>query len=282
MREIKLTDLTSLVERLFLDANFKLPDKVHNALLDAKENEVSETGKAILDDIIQNAQLASSEKMPLCQDTGFSVVFIKIGKEVKLIGESSLQNAVDLGVRHAYKKGYLRKSILTDPLDRSSNTGDNTPSVLWTEIVEGDIFQITVMPKGGGSENMSTVKMMKPADGVEGVKSFVMDFVEKAGGNPCPPIVVGIAIGGTFEKCAYLAKKALLRDIGEHNPNPKYARLEEELLQDINKLGVGPMGLGGRTTALDVHIEYYPCHIATFPVAINICCHSERVKKGSL
>jgi len=206
------------------------------------------------------------------------VVFVDMGDQV-FVKDGNLFDAINEGVRQGYKEGYLRKSILGDPIERK-NTGDNTPAVIHMNVVKGDKLKITVAPKGGGSENMSEVKMMKPSDGVEGVKEFVIDMVRRSGSNPCPPIIVGVGIGGTFEKCAEMAKRALLKEVGERNPNPFYAKLEEELLEKVNKLGIGPQGFGGRVTALDVHIETYPCHIASFPAAVNIQCHAARHKEA--
>jgi fumarate hydratase subunit alpha len=277
MREIRASKITEVVKQLCLDANFYLPDDVILAIKQAKEKEESQTGKDAFDMILQNIEVAQNEKLPLCQDTGFAVFFIELGQDVHIV-DGNLVDAINQGVRQGYTEGYLRKSIVGDPVIERVNTKDNTPAVIYTDIVPGDKIKITFAPKGGGSENMSTVKMMKAADGIEGVKDFVVDFVKNAGGNPCPPTIVGIGLGGTFEKAAQLAKKALLRPIGSRNP--KYSEVEEELLERINKTGVGPMGLGGRITALDVHIETYPCHIATMPVAVNLQCHCCRHKEA--
>jgi fumarate hydratase subunit alpha len=236
--------------------------------------EESPTGKEIISMLLENARIAREEGIPICQDTGFAVVFIDLGQDVHLVG-GDLNEAVADGVRRGYGDGYLRKSILGDPIKRV-NTGDNTPPVIHLTMVPGEKVRIVVAPKGGGSENMSAVRMLKPADGIEGVKDFVMETAENAGGNPCPPIVVGVGIGGTFEKCAYLAKKALLRPLGERHSDPFYAEVEEELLKRINNSGVGPQGLGGRVTALDVHVETHPCHIASLPAAVNLNCHATR------
>ncbi|MEA3475650.1 MAG: fumarate hydratase [Candidatus Cloacimonadota bacterium] len=279
MREIKANQITEIVKKLCMDANFYLPEDVIDTIKQAKEKEESQTGKDVFDMILQNIEISESEKLPLCQDTGFAVFFIELGQEVHIIG-GNFVDAINDGVRQGYKEGYLRKSIVDDPVIDRINTKDNTPAVIYTDIVPGDKVKITFAPKGGGSENMSTVKMLKAADGIEGVKDFVVDFVKNAGGNPCPPTIVGIGLGGTFDKVAQIAKKALLRPIGSRNPNPKYSEVEKELLERINKTGVGPMGLGGRVTALDVHIETYPCHIATMPVAINIQCHCCRHKEA--
>jgi len=260
-----------------MDSNYFIPEDVRKRIIEMREKEESPVAKAILDQILKNQEIAAEEKMPICQDTGFAVVFVEIGQDVRIEGD--LKNAIYEGVAKGYKEGYLRKSILIDPLKRSPNSGDNTPPVIWYDIVPGDKIRIIVAPKGGGSENMSRTAMLKPADGVEGFKKFVIRTVDEAGGNPCPPVIVGIGVGGTFEKCAWLAKKALLRKIGQRNKDPFYAQLEIELLEEINKLGIGPMGLGGTTTALEVFIEQYPLHVATFPVAVNLNCHAARHKE---
>ncbi len=280
MREIPAERIVDEVARLCIEANYKLGEDVIRSFREAVEREESPVGRAILQHLIENAEIAAAGEYPYCQDTGFAVVFVELGEDVKIAG-GSLNEAINEGVRRGYQEGYLRKSIVRDPL-RRVNTGDNTPAVIWTDVVPGDKLRITVAPKGGGSENMSEVRMLKPADGVEGVKQFVIDRVSRSGGNPCPPIIVGVGIGGTFEKCAWLAKKALLREVGERNPDPFYAELEEELLEEVNKLGIGPQGLGGRVTALDVHIEAHPCHIASLPVAVNIQCHAARHKSAVL
>lgn len=248
------------------------------ALKKAERIEESPTGKEIIRQILENSRIAKEERVPLCQDTGFCVVFLELGQNINISG-GDLYQAVNEGVRQGYKEGFLRKSIVEDPL-RRNNTGDNTPAVIHTEIVPGDKLRITVAPKGCGSENMSEIKMLTPGDGIEGVENFVVDRVDRSGGNPCPPVIVGVGIGGTFEKSALLAKKALLRTIGLRNPDSFYADLEKRLLEKINNLGLGPMGLGGRVTALDVFIETYPCHIAALPVAVNIQCHAARHKEA--
>jgi len=277
MRTIKAEQITEAVAKLCMDSNYFIPEDVRKRIIEMRENEESPVAKAILDQILKNQEIAAEEKMPICQDTGFAVVFVEIGQDVRIEGD--LKNAIYEGVAKGYKEGYLRKSILLDPLKRSPNSGDNTPPVIWYDIVPGDKIRIIVAPKGGGSENMSRTAMLKPADGVEGFKKFVIRTVDEAGGNPCPPVIVGIGVGGTFEKCAWLAKKALLRKIGQRNKDPFYAQLEIELLEEINKLGIGPMGLGGTTTALEVFIEQYPLHVATFPVAVNLNCHAARHKE---
>lgn len=246
----------------------------------AYDHELSLTGKEIIQQLLKNADIARSEEVPMCQDTGFTVVFVELGQDVHIEG-GSLEDAINEGVRRGYTEGYLRKSIVGHPLERV-NTGDNTPAVIHVKLVPGDKMKIIVAPKGGGSENMSGIKMLKPAEGIEGVKKFVLDTVKNAGPNPCPPIIVGVGIGGTFEKCALLAKEALLRPVGTPNSRPEIARLENELLDEINSTGIGPQGLGGRYTALAVHIEIYPAHIASLPVAVNINCHASRHKETVL
>jgi fumarate hydratase subunit alpha len=276
MREIQAGEITEKVAQLCFDANYQLGEDVAQALKNALNTEESPTGKAILSQLVENAEIAAEGVFPICQDTGFSVFFLELGQDVHIVG-GELNEAISEGVRKGYGEGYLRKSIVEDPL-RRVNTKDNTPPIIWTDIVPGDALKITLAPKGGGSENMSEVAMLKPADGEDGVKNFVVDKVSRSGGNPCPPIVVGVGIGGTFEKVANLAKKALLRPVGSRNPDPYYADMEEALLERVNKLGIGPQGLGGRTTALDVHVEVFPCHIASLPAAVNIQCHADRHK----
>jgi len=278
MREISVKDIISRVKDICIEANYNLGEDVEQALKEGYKKEESPTSKETLNQILENVQIAKQGEFPLCQDTGFAVVFVDMGDQV-FVKDGNLFDAINEGVRQGYKEGYLRKSILGDPIERK-NTGDNTPAVIHMNVVKGDKLKIIVAPKGGGSENMSEVKMMKPSDGVEGVKEFVIDMVRRSGSNPCPPIIVGVGIGGTFEKCAEMAKRALLREVGERNPNPFYAKLEEELLEKVNKLGIGPQGFGGRVTALDVHVETYPCHIASFPAAVNIQCHAARHKEA--
>ncbi|MBA7512593.1 L(+)-tartrate dehydratase subunit alpha [subsurface metagenome] len=279
MREVDYSTIVDTVAHLCMDANYFLGEDVINALKQALAKEESETGKDILNQLLKNAEIAKTEKIPICQDCGFAVVFLELGEDVYVKG--NIINAINDGVRKGYTDGYLRKSIVSDPV-KGKNTGDNTPAIVHTRIVSGDKIKITVAPKGGGSENMSEVKMMKPADGIEGVKNFVIDRVIRSSSNPCPPTVVGVGIGGTFEYVAYLAKKALLRDIGQRNSDPFYADVERELLEKINNLGIGPMGLGGRTTALDVFIEVHPRHIASLPVAVNTNCHAARHKTATI
>ncbi|MCR4438930.1 MAG: fumarate hydratase [bacterium] len=276
MRDVHVNDIVKTVAELCIAANYQLDEDVIESFKRFREKEESPTARAILDQLIENAAIAREGQFPMCQDTGFAVLFVEIGQDVHVVG-GDLWAALNEGVRKGYGEGYLRKSIVGDPL-RRVNTKDNTPPVVWTEIVPGDKITITVAPKGGGSENMSEVRMLRPADGLEGVKNFVVDRVSRSGGNPCPPVIVGVGIGGTFEKCAWLAKKALLRPIGQRHPDPFYAEMEVELLERINRLGIGPQGLGGRTTALDVHVEVYPCHIASLPAAVNTQCHAARHK----
>ncbi len=276
MREIEASRITEEVARLCMEANFELEDDVQKALEKAHEAEESPAGKEVLRQIIENSSIARGEKIPMCQDTGLAVIFVEIGQDVHIAG-GGFEDAINEGVRKGYTDGYLRKSVLADPV-KGGNTGDNTPAVIHTTIVPGDALKLWVVPKGGGSENMSRIAMMKPADGIEGIKKFVLENVKAASGNPCPPIIVGIGIGGTFERCALLAKKALLREIGSTHPDELYASLEKELLEKVNDLGVGPMGFGGRTTALAVHIEVAPRHIASFPVSMNLNCHAARHK----
>lgn len=276
MREFDVKLVTDAVAKLCIDANYNIPQDVLEKLKFSCENEESPVAKDILTQIIENDILAKETKVPMCQDTGLTVVFLEIGRDVHLSGD--IYEAVQEGVRIGYKDGYLRKSMVKDPFNRV-NTGDNTPAIIHTKLVEGDKVKIIIAPKGGGSENMSTVTMMKPSDGLKGVKEFILNFIDKAGGNPCPPIVVGVGIGGNLEKSALLAKEALLRDVSDVNSDENLRTLEEELLRDINKLGIGPMGLGGRTTALAVKVKVHPCHIAQLPLAININCHAARHKE---
>lgn len=266
--------------RLCREANCFLGEDVKQALKTAYEKEESPIGKDILSQLLENAGIASTEETPLCQDTGYAVVFLEIGQDVHITGDY-IYDAVHEGVRIGYREGYLRKSIVRDPLDRV-NTGDNTPAVVHTTVVPGDKVKVTVAPKGGGSENMSALGMLKPADGVAGVKKFILNTVKAAGANPCPPLVIGVGIGGTMEKAALLAKEALLRPLGQSHAKPDIAVLEAELLTAVNNLGIGPQGLGGRITALAVHVETYPAHIASLPVAVNINCHAARHKSTEI
>ncbi|MFZ3171574.1 MAG: fumarate hydratase [Carboxydocellales bacterium] len=276
IREVNAQVITDTVARLCIEANYYLDQNVLTAFKKAKEQEVSPVGKYIFDQLIENANIASTEQVPICQDTGFAVVFIELGQDVHIIN-GNLADAINAGVKKGYEEGYLRKSIVAHPFKRT-NTGDNTPAVIHYKLVPGDKIKVSVYPKGGGSENMSGFKMLKPAEGIEGVKKYVLEQVIKAGSNPCPPIVVGIGIGGTFIKCAALAQEALLRPLGQPNPDTDIAALETKLLEDINKTGIGPQGLKGLVTALAVHIEIYPTHIASLPVAVNINCHAIRHK----
>ena len=281
MKTITTQQITEAVRQLCMDVSYDLPQDVETALEQGLAKEESSFGKYCLEQIIHNCHLAREHQQAMCQDTGIAVVYLYIGQDVHIIG-GSLADAVNEGVRQGYEDGYLRKSVVEEPLFERMNTGDNTPAVMHMELVPGDQLRIMVVPKGAGSENMGAMKMLKPADGLEGAKQFILDTVRNAGGNPCPPIVVGIGVGGTMEKAPMLAKQALTREIGSRNPNPLYAQLEEELLEAINNMGIGPQGLGGRVTALAVHIEYYPTHIAMLPVAVNINCHAARHKEAVL
>lgn len=281
MREINVSEIADVVERLCIESNYYLPLDVKKALEDALEREESKLGKEILDDILKNQEIARTNNVPICQDTGLAVLFLELGQDVRLVG-GALNDAINEGVRRGYEKGYLRKSAVDDPFYERKNTKDNTPAIIHTTIVPGEKVRMTLAPKGGGSENMSALAMLKPSDGVEGIKKFVLETVDKAGSNPCPPIIVGIGIGGTIEKTTLIAKEALLRKIGDFSPNPIVAKLEKELLEEVNKLGIGPQGFGGRTTALAVHIETFPAHIASMPVAINIQCHVARHQEAIL
>ena len=276
MRESKAEQITEAVARLSMEANYVLEEDVQAALEKAFETEDSPAGREVLRQILENSKIAREERMPICQDTGLTVVFAELGQEARITG-GLFEDAINAGVATGYTDGYLRKSVLADPV-RGGNTGDNTPAIIHLRLVPGDALRLWIVPKGGGSENMSRIAMMKPADGVEGIKRFVSEGVKQASGNPCPPIVVGVGIGGTFEICAQIAKKALLRPIGSEHPDPFYAEIERDLLVKVNETGVGPMGFGGRVTALAVHIETAPRHIASFPVAMNINCHAARHK----
>ena len=279
MRNIDAKVIEDTVARLCIEANLRLPPDVINAIERAEKAEPWDGAKRILSLLGDNVRIASEKTLPVCQDTGMACVFVELGQNVHIKGD--FEQAVNNGVRRGYGEGYLRKSVVCDPL-RRVNTGDNTPALVTVKLTRGDKMRITVMPKGFGSENMSALKMLKPADGVEGVKSFVLDTVEKAGANPCPPIIVGVGIGGSFDKAACLAKHALLRPVDEPNPDEYYAALERELLEKINALGIGPQGFGGKTTALAVLIEEMPTHVAGLPVAVNISCHATRRASASL
>ena len=279
MRNIDAKLIEDTVARLCIEANLRLPDDVVSAIECAEIEEPWDGAKRILSLLGDNVRIAEEKMLPVCQDTGMACVFLELGQDVHIDGD--LEEAVNNGVRRGYGEGYLRKSVVCDPL-RRVNTGDNTPALLTVKLTRGDKMRITVMPKGFGSENMSALKMLKPADGFEGVKNFVLETVEKAGANPCPPIIVGVGIGGSFDKAAYLAKHALLRPVNEPNPDEYYAALERELLEKINALGIGPQGFGGKTTALAVLIEAMPTHVAGLPVAVNISCHATRRASASL
>lgn len=281
MREIFADQITEAVARLCIDSNYYLGDDVLTALRKYRALEVSPVGREVLDQILENADVARDRQMPLCQDTGITVVFLELGQDAHIVG-GDLNAAIAEGVRRGYKDGYLRKSIVERPFSARVNTRDNSPPVIHTAIVPGDQLHIVVAPKGGGSENMSQLAMLKPADGREGVVKFVVDSVRKAGANPCPPIIVGVGVGGSAEKTIWLAKHALLREVGQPNPDPELSELEAELLDRVNRIGIGPQGLGGLTTALAVHVETFPCHIASMPVAVNIQCHSARHKEAVL
>lgn len=279
MRNIDAKVIEDTVARLCIEANLRLPPDVINAIERAEKAEPWDGAKRILSLLGDNVRIASEKTLPVCQDTGMACVFVELGQDVHIEGD--FEQAVNNGVRRGYGEGYLRKSVVCDPL-RRVNTGDNTPALVTVKLTRGDKMRITVMPKGFGSENMSALKMLKPADGVEGVRNFVLDTVEKAGANPCPPIIVGVGIGGSFDKAACLAKHALLRPVNEPNPDEYYAALERELLDKINALGIGPQGFGGKTTALAVLIEAMPTHVAGLPVAVNISCHATRRSSASL
>lgn len=278
MREVNVELITEAVRNLSIEANYFLGEDIKEALQKSRNQETWDLAGDVLDKIIINSEIASNEQMPMCQDTGMACVFIEIGQDVHLVG-GRLEDAINEGVRRGYEEGFLRKSVVGDPI-RRVNTRDNTPAIIYYDIVDGDKVKITLAPKGFGSENMSKIGMLKPSDGLEGVKKFIIDTVKAAGPNPCPPMVVGVGIGGTFDKAAYLAKKALLRPVNIGNNDPFYKELEEELLESINKLGIGPQGFGGRTTALGLNIETYPTHIAGLPVAVNINCHATRHKEA--
>jgi fumarate hydratase subunit alpha len=281
VREVDVARITEAVARLAVEACTYLGDDMVAFFEKAAEREESETGKDILFQLLENARLARTANMPLCQDTGLAVVFLEVGQDVHLVG-GDLEAAVNEGVRKGYTEGYLRKSAVADPVDARVNTGDNTPAMLHTRIVPGEKIRVIVAPKGGGAENMSALAMLKPAQGRQGAIDFIVDTVSKAGPNPCPPIIVGVGLGGTFEKAAYMAKHSLLREVGSTNPDPRLAKLEDEIERRCNALGIGPAGLGGITTVIDVFVEEMPAHIASMPVAVNIQCHSARHKEAVL
>jgi fumarate hydratase subunit alpha len=275
IRQISCELITETVARLCIEANYELGDDVVSALRRARDEEVSPVGRSILDQLLENARVAHEEGLPLCQDTGLTVVFLEMGQDVHVVG-GELDEAIEEGVRRGYRAGYLRHSVVERPFSARVNTGDNTPAVVHTEIVPGDRLRIIVAPKGGGSENMSALGMLTPADGRDGVIRFVVETVERAGASPCPPTIVGVGIGGSAERAMWLAKHSLLREVGKPSPDPEVARLERDILSRANDLGIGPQGLGGRATCLAVHVEVHPCHIASLPVAVNLQCHSAR------
>lgn len=277
MREVHTDEITKVVRDLFMDVNCNLGEDVLAAFDHAIEKDESSVAREVMKELKENARIAREENSPICQDTGLAVLFIELGQDVHIVG-GDFKDAINEGVRQGYMEGYLRKSAC-DPFSRK-NTGDNTPAIIHLEIVPGDKIKIMAVPKGGGAENMSRVNMLTPAVGIEGVKDFVVNRVKESGSNPCPPTVIGVGIGGTFERSALLAKKALLRKIGERNPDSEIAKAEEEVLERINKLGIGPMGYGGNTTSLDVFFEVEPCHIASLPLAVNIQCHASRHKEA--
>jgi fumarate hydratase subunit alpha len=277
MREVPVSQIAETVKKLCIDANFYLGEDVLKAFDRGEQTEESAVGKEIFQQLKENARIAREEQVAMCQDTGLAVVFVELGQEVHIVG-GDFNQAINEGVRQGYKEGYLRKSACH--CFTRANTKDNTPAIIHLDLVPGDKMKITVAPKGGGSENMSTVNMMTPSDGIEGIKKRVVEWVKQAGSNPCPPVVIGVGIGGTFEQAALIAKKALLRPLNEKNPDPQVAGLEEELLALVNNLGIGPQGLGGRITALAVHVNMIPCHIASFPLAVNINCHAHRHKEA--
>jgi len=280
MREITFEQIASAVADLCIEANWDLPQDVEKAIREAAEREDSPLGRYVLQQLVKNLEIARRDRLPICQDTGALVCLAELGQEAHIVG-GLLTDAINEGVRRGYKAGYLRKSIVGDPLERV-NTGDNTPAMIHVELVEGDRLKLAVGPKGGGSENMSKMRFLRPAEGEEGVVRFVVETVLGAGGNPCPPVIVGVGIGGTFEKAALLSKKALFRRVGQHHPDPRYAKLEEELLAAVNETGLGPAALGGRTTALWVSVEVFPCHITALPVAVNLNCHAARHKEVTI
>ena len=278
MRDIECQQIIETVSNLFQEACVYLPEDVLSAIKRARESEESQVARDVLDRILENAEIASKEKIPLCQDTGTAVVFLELGQEVHITG-GDLYSAINEGMRRGYDKGYLRKSMVSQPFSARMNTEDNTPAIIYTDVIPGDKLKITVMPKGAGAENVTRLAMLTPAQGRQAIIDFVVNAVDKAGGNPCPPLIVGVGIGGTAERTLMLAKKALLREVGKPNPDAEAAELEKEILRRINNLGIGPMGYGGRTTALAVHVEVLPAHIASLPVAVNLQCHSARHKE---
>jgi fumarate hydratase subunit alpha len=281
MREINVKEITNTVSRLFREACYYLPEDVLNALKQAREAEESPVGRKVLDRILENAEISAKGEIPLCQDTGDAVVFLELGQDVHIVG-GDLYSAINEGVRQGYNEGYLRKSMVSRPFSARINTKDNTPAIIYTDIVPGDRLKIIAVPKGGGAENMSRLAMLLPAMERQGVIDFVVNAVDEAGSNPCPPVIIGVGIGGTVEKTVMLAKKALVRKVGEPNPDPEVAELEKEILNRVNNLGIGPMGYGGRITALAVHAEVFPTHIASLPAAVNLQCWCARHKEAIL
>jgi fumarate hydratase subunit alpha len=281
IRELDVAAVTAAVRDLCITACYDLPVDVYEAIRAAAATEESPVGREVLAQLVENADIAAADRVPICQDTGFAVIFAEVGQEVHLIG-GDFEQAIHEGVRRGYADGYLRKSVAEEPAHARRNTGDNTPAVIHTSIAPGDRLTLTMMAKGGGAENMSSLTMLKPAQGWAGMVDAVVDTVSRAGSNPCPPVIIGVGIGGTIEKVTLLAKKALLRDVGSTHPDPRIAAMEDGLLERINALGIGPQGLGGRTTALDVFIEEMPCHIASMPVAVNVQCHAQRHKAVTL
>lgn len=281
MREIDCKDIIATLRSLSMEAACKLPEDVYSIMEQARHEEDWPLAQKTLDVLLENASLAQNKNMPICQDTGMAFVYITIGQEVHIVG-GNLKDAINEGIRQGYQDGYLRKSVVDDPMFDRINTKDNTPAIIHYDIVEGDIFKIVLAPKGFGSENMSQIKMLKPSDGVEGVKDFVLKVVNDAGPNACPPMVIGVGIGGSFDKAPLLAKQAMIREVGSHHPDERYAKLESELLEMINQTGIGPAGYGGKTTVLSLNIETHPTHIAGMPVAVSICCHVSRHKEATL
>jgi len=281
VRELDVAAVTAALRDLCIAANYDLPVDVYDALVAAQQTEESPVGREVLAQLVENADIAAADRVPICQDTGFAVIFADVGQDVHLTG-GDFEEAIHEGVRQGYGDGYLRKSVAEEPGHARRNTKDNTPAIIHTSIVPGDRVMLTMMAKGGGAENMSSLNMLKPAQGWAGMVDAVVDTVSRAGSNPCPPVIIGVGIGGTIEKVTLLAKKALLRDVGSTHPDPRIAAMEDELLEKINALGIGPQGLGGRTTALDVFIEEMPCHIASMPMAVNVQCHAQRHKSVTL
>jgi fumarate hydratase subunit alpha len=275
VRDLDVRAVTEAVKTMCITANYDLPADVYDALVSAKATEESPVGREVLGQLVENADIAAADRVPICQDTGFVVIFVEMGQDVHLVG-GGFDDAVNEGVRRGYADGYLRKSVVAEPAQARRNTKDNTPAIVHTSIVPGNKVRLTMMAKGGGAENMSSLNMLKPSQGWAGMVDAVVETVSRAGANPCPPVIIGVGIGGTIDMVTVLAKKALLRDVGSTHPDPRIAAMEDELLEKINALGIGPQGLGGRTTALDVFIEEMPCHIASMPMAVNVQCHAQR------